>query len=75
MEQPHANQSVLQRPSTFCEGAPNLVHPSLCVRVAMVTLYGTMSACQEQVKSNSKAYARDELRPKSMLPPGFTVKK
>ena len=50
MEQPHANQTVLQKQSTFLwKNVPNLVHFSKCVWVTMVTLYGTTSPTQKRM--------------------------
>ena len=52
----------------FVKNMPNLVHSSIYV-------YGHHGHCVRYDESNPKAYARDHLGPKSMFPPGFTVKK
>ena len=68
MEQPHANQTVLQKQSIFCEKYAKLgAFFKMCM--------GHHGHCVRYDESNPKAYARDHLGPKSMFPPGFTVKK
>ena len=66
MEQPHASRTVLQKQSTFLGECAKLgAFLKMCTGH-----HGHFVRCDE---SNPNAYARDQLGPKPMFPPGFTV--
>ena len=69
MEQPHANQTVLREQSTFVW--------KKCAKLGafFIMCMGHHGQFVRYNESIPKAYARDPLGPKSMFPPGFTVKK